>query len=86
MMKNFSNFLVRNLSFSFAQANSRAPFLKIVPLSNSVITSPITPQVHNARKKIRKSGNSNLTQVGLKISLTKKGCSGLAYSMDYIRE
>jgi iron-sulfur cluster assembly 1 len=23
--------------------------------------------------------------VGVKISLTKKGCSGLAYSMDYIR-
>lgn len=25
-------------------------------------------------------------QVGVKISLSKKGCSGLAYNMDYIRE
>lgn len=86
MMKSFPNFLVRNLYFSFAQANSRAPFLKIVLLSNSGITGPITPKDNNAGKKIRKFSNTNLTQVGLKISLTKKGCSGLAYSMDYIRE
>jgi Fe-S cluster assembly iron-binding protein IscA len=25
-------------------------------------------------------------QVGVKISLTKKGCSGLSYSMEYVRD
>ncbi len=31
--------------------------------------------------------SSNVSmQVGVKISLTKKGCSGLGYSMDYIGE
>lgn len=27
-----------------------------------------------------------LKQIGVKVSLAKKGCSGLAYKMDYIRE
>lgn len=56
MMNKFSNILGSGLRFSLAQVNSRAPFLKIVHISNSVIDSSRTSEIDNAIEKVIEIG------------------------------
>lgn len=76
--------LGKPLFYSFSR-KLKEPFMKIVPVPNPGLLRCPETQANHVPKPRQQTSSHSLIQVGVKISLTKKGCSGLGYTMDYIR-